>query len=671
MRFGLNLYGVSGELRKDPEEFFARLRRMGYREIEPCIWLGQTGAEKVCAACGEEREENSNAACGGEREENLSAAGGAGGNISSAFWSVAEAGMLLEKAAKAGLQASSAHIFVGELETALPAMKRLAEEFGIRQFVLPFPMLAEVETEREAGHGTERGAVCETEQEAAQIGACREEQETGSDVWREAALAYAAKLRHAAEVLVPCGARLLLHNGPEEIALRIDGKTEYEWLLDACGGSVGAQPDAGWLWCGGEDPEAFLWRNEECVWSLHCKDICAKVSPETEDADSALSSMVCKDVCVKGSLETDGLAVQKDIRARAAVSGGKLPDAVFGTGAVDLAACFQFARAHGILQIVDLDGSEGDIMEAAAAAIRYLSGLTQYRDDTASILCSLDADTGELVQMHRFDEIIEAPNWLKDGSLYYNSNGRIWRYIPETDRIEPVNTGSCVNCNNDHVPSPDNRLLAVSENGVKDWSSHIYVTDPRNGTARLATVHSPSYLHGWSPDGGELAYCAFRDHGGEEGMQVDIYTIAVDPSTGTPAGEEVRRTFGGFNDGPEYSPDGQHIWFNSTRTGLMQVWRMNRDGSAPQQMTFEPSNNWFGHVSPDGARVVYLSYQKGELDPDEHLPNMRVALKMMNYDGSGSRTLLEFFGGQGSINVNSWSPDSRKIAVVLYELNHR
>ena len=149
-------------------------------------------------------------------------------------------------------------------------------------------------------------------------------------------------------------------------------------------------------------------------------------------------------------------------------------------------------------------------------------------------------------------------------------------------------------------------------------------------------------------------------------MRIEICTI---PSDG---GEETCLTDGkGYNDGPEYSPDGKHIWFNSTRSGLMQVGRMNRDGSGLTQMTDSDANNWFGHVSPDGKHVIFLTFAKGELEPNEHLPNMYVSLGMMDYDGQNKKKLLDLFGGQGSINVNSWAPDSRRIAYVKYVLHHK
>jgi Tol biopolymer transport system component len=168
---------------------------------------------------------------------------------------------------------------------------------------------------------------------------------------------------------------------------------------------------------------------------------------------------------------------------------------------------------------------------------------------------------------------------------------------------------------------------------------------------------APSYLHGWSPDGRTLAYC------GERNGQYDIYTIPVW------GGRETRLTnTPGLDDGPEYSPEGRYIWFNSTRSGLMQLWRMEADGANPVQMTFEESNNWFGHVSPDGEKVAFISYKKGDVEPDKHPPNKNVQLRLMPSRGGDVTVIAELFGGQGTINVNSWSPDSRQIAFVSYRL---
>jgi len=171
------------------------------------------------------------------------------------------------------------------------------------------------------------------------------------------------------------------------------------------------------------------------------------------------------------------------------------------------------------------------------------------------------------------------------------------------------------------------------------------------------TERAPSYLHGWSPDGERLAYCA------ERGGQYDIYTISVN------GGEETQLTdTTGLDDGPEYSPDGQHIWFNSTRSGLMQIWRMNIDGSEQTHMVNEEANGWFPHVSPDGKWVVYVAYAVGDASPADHPANKHVELRLIPSTGGESQTIIKLFGGQGTINVNSWSPDNRTVAFVSYRL---
>ena len=431
----------------------------------------------------------------------------------------------------------------------------------------------------------------------------------------------AARYRELAEELEKAGAGLLIHNEKEDICIRVNGKTAYEYLLEACGEKVGAEVDVGWMYCGGVDPEEFLWAHADRVKAVHHKDM--------------------------------------------KITGQEAP---LGKGMVDLKACFQFARANGALQIVDMDAAT---LEDTCRAGKMLSGWTGDRDNTDSILCTMDVETGEETVLHEFPGIIEAPNWLNDGNtLLYNADGKIYRYEIDKDHVEQVDTGFCVQCNNDHVPSPDNQLLAVScmppELTDGTYESHIYVLPMTGGEPKDLTGPGLSYLHGWSPDGKELAYCAFRKKPEEETMRIEICTI---PSDG---GEETCLTDGkGYNDGPEYSPDGKHIWFNSTRSGLMQVWRMNRDGSGLTQMTDSDANNWFGHVSPDGKHVIYLTFAKGELEPNEHLPNMYVSLGMMDYDGQNKKKVLDLFGGQGSINVNSWAPDSRRIAYVKYVLHHK
>jgi len=277
---------------------------------------------------------------------------------------------------------------------------------------------------------------------------------------------------------------------------------------------------------------------------------------------------------------------------------------------------------------------------------------------TYSILETLDVDTGKRTVLREFDDTIEAPNWTHDGDyLIYNRNGRIYRYELITGTITEIYTGAITDCNNDHVLSPDGGSIGVSHSTIEDGLSRIYFLPLTGAEPILITPIAPSYLHGWSPDGRTLAYCAERNG------QYDIYTIPVW------GGREKQLTnVPGLNDGPEYTPDGKYIWFNSTRTGLMQLWRMEADGSNPTQMTFDEGNSWFGHVSPNGERVAYITYKKGDVEPNKHPANKDVQLRLMSSGGGDFRVIAELFGGQGTMNVNSWSPDNKTIAFVSYRL---
>ncbi|MFA7090109.1 MAG: transporter [Bacteroidales bacterium] len=282
--------------------------------------------------------------------------------------------------------------------------------------------------------------------------------------------------------------------------------------------------------------------------------------------------------------------------------------------------------------------------------------LRSQQEERTYRLMVLDITTNELTLVKTFPYQVEAPNWTPDGRwLVYNSAGKLYRISPDgKEGPFEISTGNITRCNNDHVISLDGKEIALSSGTAEDWRSRIYIVPFEGGEPRLVTPLGPSYLHGWTPDKKTLAYCAERDG------EYDIYTV---PAGG---GTETRLTHApGLDDGPEYTPCGKYIWFNSVRTGLMQLWRMHADGSSQEQMTFHTKiNSWFPHVSPDGENVVYIAYYAGDLEPGEHLPDKNVELRLMSAAGGPSRLLLKLFGGQGTINVNSWAPDSRRIAFV-------
>ncbi len=256
---------------------------------------------------------------------------------------------------------------------------------------------------------------------------------------------------------------------------------------------------------------------------------------------------------------------------------------------------------------------------------------------------------------HRAQRHFEAPNWSRDGRhLLVNSEGRLYR-VPVTGG-EPalVDCGFAVRCNNDHGYSPDGRFIAISDE--TQGPSRIYVVPASGGEPRVVTPEAPSYWHGWSPDGGTLAYCAGR--GGES------YDIYVRPVEG--GAERRLTTTPGLDDGPDYTADGEWIYFNSARAGVMRIWRMRPDGSEQEQVTFdERYGDWFPHPSPDGQWLVLLSYDRAVVG---HPPNEHVCLRLMPLRGGKPELLCELFGGQGTLNVPSWSPDSSEFAFVSYRL---
>lgn len=277
-----------------------------------------------------------------------------------------------------------------------------------------------------------------------------------------------------------------------------------------------------------------------------------------------------------------------------------------------------------------------------------------------SVLQIMDVHSRKCTIVREFPYRIEAPFWTKDGkTLIYNSGGKLYCISANGKGASTViPTGFADQCNNDHVLSPDGKEIGISNQSDPDGKSRIYIVPFKGGTPRLITANGPSYLHGWSPDDSTLAYCADRSG------NFDVYTINVN------GGKEVRlTTTPGLDDGPEYSPNGKYIWFNSVRTGVMQIWRMKADGYSPTQMTFtQDAYSWFPHVSPDGKEVVFLVYHKGEVAPDQHLADKHVELRIMPTNGGRPETLIQLFGGQGTMNVNSWSPDSKKIAFVSYRI---
>lgn len=268
-------------------------------------------------------------------------------------------------------------------------------------------------------------------------------------------------------------------------------------------------------------------------------------------------------------------------------------------------------------------------------------------------------DSGKRDTVYKADQHFEAPNWSRDGKyLLYNSQGKLYTIPVAGGTPSLLDTDFAIKCNNDHGISPDGKSIVISHHEAATGKSMIYTLPISGGKPTQITPQGPSYWHGWSPDGKTLAYCAERKGA------YDIYTI---PAKG---GQEKQLTKAeGLDDGPDYSHDGKYIYFNSVRSGLMKIWKMKADGSAQEQVTKDLQyNDWFAHPSSDGKWIVFVSYKVGDVAPGDHPANKHVKIRLMSTQGGAIKDLIDVFGGQGTLNVPSWSPDSKSFAFVSYAL---
>lgn len=307
-------------------------------------------------------------------------------------------------------------------------------------------------------------------------------------------------------------------------------------------------------------------------------------------------------------------------------------------------------------------------LASCALAIAQPPATNQPRPTYRSSVVIHDLSSGSSKVVHEADGVWEAPNWSRDGRfLLVNSGGRLYRLAvdgssgPEALALDPS-----LRANNDHDFSPDGTSLAISASSPESRQSQIFVARADGTNHRLVVAPAPSYFHGWSPDGKFLAFVANRDR-----KQYDVYRV---PAAG---GDEQRLSFDpSEEDGPDYSPDGKWIYFNSNRGGGWNIWRMPVDGEGPdgrraERVTDDAFEDWFPHPSPDGKLLLFLSFPPGTVGHNDR--GLRVQLRTVPMPGdrvtsTSPRTVVEVTGGQGTINVNSWSPDSRRFAYVTYHV---
>lgn len=433
------------------------------------------------------------------------------------------------------------------------------------------------------------------------------------------------------------------------------------------------------IW-GDHDDFHFVWRRMkgDFIVTLRAAFIGAGVNAHRKFGWMARTSLDTNAPAISTGIHGDGLTSLQFRRtkggqteeARAAITA---PDVVQleRQGSTYIMSVARYGDPFTSVQVTDLDlgeeiyvglfvcSHEDHVQEKAVFHdVRVVepvkAGFNRNTDPFGSRLEILDLASGHRQIIYQRDDVFEAPNWTLDGkALIFNSMGHLYRFDLATKTPTLIDTGDVVMNNNDHVISFDGKMLAISSHTGEQYHSMVYTVPITGGQPKRITPIGPSYLHGWSPDGKYLVYTALRNG------DYDIYRVPAD------SGDEVQlTTVLGLDDGPEYTPDGKYIYFNSVRSGRMQIWRMKADGSQQEQLTDDEYNNWFPHISPDGKSVVFVTYLVNEVEPSDHPAAKRVYLRLMPLDGGTPRVIAYLYGGQGTMNVPSWSPDSKKIAFV-------
>ena len=276
-------------------------------------------------------------------------------------------------------------------------------------------------------------------------------------------------------------------------------------------------------------------------------------------------------------------------------------------------------------------------------------------------IANVEGDAPQLVYTSD-DLLLEAPNWAPDGrTLLLNGHGLLWRLNlhPEVT-LEQVVVDDLPPINNDHVLDAPRGLIYLSAN-----DGHLYAAPIAGGRARRVS-HDPTryhFLHGVSPDGTTLAFVDLP-----RGDFTAAGRLAVMPAEG---GETSYPAAGSRHiDGPEYSGDGAWIYLNTeefgVRPGHAQLARVPAAGGTLERLVESDTVDWFPHLSPDGEVAAYISFPTGTLG---HPADLQVEIKLVRTaDWASPVQVITLFGGQGTINVNSWSPDSRRFAYVAYPM---
>lgn len=273
----------------------------------------------------------------------------------------------------------------------------------------------------------------------------------------------------------------------------------------------------------------------------------------------------------------------------------------------------------------------------------------------------IDIKSGSITPLLSSNTRMSAPTWFPDGqTLLSNVYGRIHQFSKADQMLKLVDTQFLGGTFCDYGLSPDGSQLALT-NSDDYHNARIYIREMQNGAVRVAVNQSPSWFHGWSRDGRYIIYTCIRKE------KWAIGQIAVEGDGKEQILLQSDKFTSKMLDGPEFSPDGRYFWFNSDKSGTMQIWRKELGTDISEQMTDDDDANYFPHPSPDGTHVCFLKKNRAESNWSQ---DGLVELWLLSLNGSPPKHLRTVFGGLGTLNVPSWSPTGDGFAYARYSQNY-
>jgi TolB protein len=169
----------------------------------------------------------------------------------------------------------------------------------------------------------------------------------------------------------------------------------------------------------------------------------------------------------------------------------------------------------------------------------------------------------------------------------------------------------------------------------KREAKEIYMMDYDGaGEQRLTVSRNLNINPSWAPDAKSIAYTSY----GNTTHTADVVISRIYEGL-------LQRPLKGVGNNylPVISPDGTRIAFSSPRSGNMEIYVANIDGSNLRRVTTNPAEDTTPTWSPSGGQIAFTSDRSG-----------RPMVYAMNIDGTGTRLISN--GGETEADRATWSP---------------